>query len=465
MLPGSGSPAIDVISPSSENCLDTDQRGVSRRPSTPGGKCDIGAVEVTQADGGGTPPAKAPSTTTLTASPASGSAVEGQAITLTATVSGGTGDPTGAVAFTADGSSISAACDSAAVSTISSVTTATCTISGGLSAGTHPLVATYGGDDAYTGSSDSIAYSVTSSGGSGSGGSGSGGSGSGGGGGGGGGTSAPALPTVHLTADPATGATPGSPVTLTVTASGSNGTPTGAVTFSIDGVEASCGKVMLTGSNGLATATCQVPAGLTDGTHTLSVSYPGDAEYLAGSATVASYVVTAGGGGVTPPPAGGVVPPTVLTQVHSKHRRHRGWYRNPVTIRFICQAGSSPLAQPCPAPFHFRHNGINQSVTVTVSGTDGGTTTVGDSGINIDKTKPQLRILGARNRHHYRHTRVVRIKAHDAYSGLAWSHLRLRHTYRHNRHGHRVEVFHVKAVARDQAGNYKRRHLKYYVRA
>jgi hypothetical protein len=90
--------------------------------------------------------------TSLSADPP-GSLVAGEPVTLTATIgvdspgSTGAGGPTGSVGFEADGTPVPG-CGAAPVSGGA----ASCTVSGGFSAGSHSVTATYGGDAAFSGS-------------------------------------------------------------------------------------------------------------------------------------------------------------------------------------------------------------------------------------------------------------------------------------------------------------------------
>jgi subtilisin family serine protease len=97
---------------------------------------------------------KAATTTTLTASPPSPSSF-GQVVTFTASVAAtppGAGVPTGSVAFAVDGSPVGSASLVGGKASIAI---------GNLSAGTHTITATYGGDGNFSGSSSSeLSYTV-----------------------------------------------------------------------------------------------------------------------------------------------------------------------------------------------------------------------------------------------------------------------------------------------------------------
>ena len=96
-----------------------------------------------------------------------------------------------------------------------------------------------------------------------------------------------ATPTVNLTAAPAGGSAQGQPVTMTATASGSFGTPTGTVTFEADGTAiGACTSVALSaGSAGCTTTT------LAPGANALTAVYSGDAAYATTTSTATTYPV------------------------------------------------------------------------------------------------------------------------------------------------------------------------------
>ncbi|MGH8862921.1 MAG: hypothetical protein ACRDVG_17075, partial [Jatrophihabitantaceae bacterium] len=88
--------------------------------------------------------------------------------------------------------------------------------------------------------------------------------------------------------------------------------------------------------------------------------------------------------------------PKITTRLSSANPRDRfGWYRSPVTVTFTCTTNGAPLAAPCPAPVVLRE-GAGQSVTRTISATDGGESTAVVSGISIDLTRPGVSIAGVR---------------------------------------------------------------------
>ncbi|HWE03675.1 MAG TPA: Ig-like domain repeat protein [Tepidisphaeraceae bacterium] len=141
LVPQAGSPVIGAgevsLIPSG---VTTDQRGL---PRTLNGAVDIGAVEV-QSSGGQT--GAAATTTTLGAS--SASIASGDSVTLRASVSSATGQPTGAVTFLDDGGVIGSA---QLASGTAMLTTAT------LASGSNSITASYSGDSIFAASTSAAA--------------------------------------------------------------------------------------------------------------------------------------------------------------------------------------------------------------------------------------------------------------------------------------------------------------------
>lgn len=166
----------------------------------------------------------------------------GAPVTFTAQVTAvlpGTGTPSGTVTFTDDGAPLGTGTINA--SGLAAFTT------GSLSAGTHSIVAAYGGDDGFL-ASTSAALSV--------------------------GVSQGAV-SVTLASSP-NPSKPGQDVVFTATVSGSSGMATGNVTFTAGG--ATLGTSSLSG--GVATLTTKT---LSPGSHTIVATYGGDAKYPSGS--------------------------------------------------------------------------------------------------------------------------------------------------------------------------------------
>jgi len=206
-------------------------------------------------DGPGTSPAvtqvvnQAATSTTVSASPNPG--IAGKAVTLTAKVALTTGSATitGTVTFT-DGSTTlgTAAVSSGGTATLSQV----------LAPGTHSIVATYGGDTNDKGSASAPLALIVNQ----------------------------ATTTVTLT----TSGTPAqvlSAVQFKAVVKGNGGTPTGKVTFSVDG--ASAGSSNLDGT-GTATFT---DSRLAVGTHSVIATYAGDTDDAGSASTALSQVITA----------------------------------------------------------------------------------------------------------------------------------------------------------------------------
>lgn len=189
----------------------------------------------------------APTSTILVAAPSPG--IAGKAVTLTATVTGSGGAAlTGSVQFT-DGSTVlgSATVGAHGIAVLAAT----------LTPGAHALAASYTGD----------ANDGTSA-------------------------SAPLAFTVNLATTQVALSSSGSPavvlspVTFTATVSGNGGTPTGTVTFTIDGATAGTGTL---NASGVATFN---DSSLLVGTHTVSASYAGDTDDSPSASSTISEVET-----------------------------------------------------------------------------------------------------------------------------------------------------------------------------
>jgi hypothetical protein len=430
---------------------------------------------------------KATPVVTVTANPSAGSTV-GDPVTITATVTGVSGGPapTATVDFTDGGASISAGCDAAAVSTTAGVTTATCTTSS-LPAGTDALAAAYSGDSNYTTATGNLNYPVdrvatsialassvnpsvfgqpvtvtatTSAGVPGSvqftvnstdlgspvtvaGG------------------QAVSPPLTDSSSDPlapgsanigatftpddtATFATATQTLTQvtdqasTTTAVTVNpttlvadvaavapgaGTPTGAVTFTIDGSPVGTADLV----SGVATLTHTTPTG---SAHNVAASYPGDTDFTGSSGSMSRQ------------------DPTITATTSSAHPKTSfNWYRAPVTITFTCTTNGAPLTASCPVPATLSANAAAQSVSRTITATDGGTDTVVVSGINIDKVAPNVAARGVKNKAFYDGKAPKLIcAARDALSGVASCRITTRT---------KGTVTRYRLTATDKAGNTK----------
>jgi Bacterial Ig-like domain (group 3)/Putative Ig domain len=173
------------------------------------------------------------------------------------------------------------------------------------------------------------------------------------------------------------------------------GTPSGTVTFTVNG--STVGTATLTASG---TATLPYAS---SGAATVAAAYAGNADYLASSASTATRN------------------PVITAAVSSKYSKSKyGWYRSPVTVSFTCTAGSSPLSGSCPGPVTLTKNGADQVVTKTIHDTDGGIATVAVT-VSIDQTKPTVSVTGIKNKASYDAPGPAKItcKASETISGLA----------------------------------------------
>jgi hypothetical protein len=185
-----------------------------------------------------------PSTTSLVSS--KNPSLAGDQVTFTATVSGGSGTPTGTVDFTSDG--VSVGCDTVALTPVdASNAQATCPVTYTSTAGSpHNVAANYSGDPTYAQSSASVIQTVN-----------------------------PAFSTTMLHAS-SPSATIGLPVTYTAAVTGVAGVPlTGTVSMTDDGA-ALCSNVV----DGSGHAACQTTYNSTAGSpHQIVATYGSDPNY------------------------------------------------------------------------------------------------------------------------------------------------------------------------------------------
>ena len=235
----------------------------ANQPST-----SVALSQVVNSSGGG---GGAATTTTLGSTP--NPSTVGQNVVFTATIGGGS-SPTGTVNFKDGGTSI-AGC--AAVTVIVSgggvwggggARTATCNTAA-LSAATHSVTAVYSGDATNATSTSAPLSQIVN---------------------GGGGGPVATTTTLGTTPNPSS---VGQNVTITATVLGSN--PTGTVAFK-DGANsiASCAAQAVSGSGNSRTATCTLNT-LTQGTHSLTGVYSGDAGNLTSTSPVKTQTVNACG--------------------------------------------------------------------------------------------------------------------------------------------------------------------------
>jgi serine protease len=187
-------------------------------------------------------------------------ATSGTTVTFTATVTGNA--PTGTVNFKDGGNSI-ANCAAVALTGAGDVRTAQCQTNG-LTAGTHSIVATYGGDgNNATSSSPALSQVINPANGT----------------------------TLTSATNPAAA---GANVALTATVTANN--PTGSVNFK-DGATSitGCAAVPLTGSGNTKTALCNTTS-LAVGTHSLTAVYGGSRSTPGSTSAPLTQVITGGGG-------------------------------------------------------------------------------------------------------------------------------------------------------------------------
>jgi hypothetical protein len=217
---------------------------------------------------------------------------------------------------------------------------------------------------------------------------------------------------------------------LTVLAPGA-GAPTGIVDFSVGGSTVGSAPVV----DGMARLAHVVPAG---SAREVSAEYAGDGDFLGSSASTTRR------------------DPTISASATSAKPKSRfGWYRTPVKVSFLCTPDEAPLAVPCPSAITRWASRAGQSVTGTVSATDGGIATASVSGIDIDRQAPRVRIAGVTaGKTYLGRAPKPRCVAHDALSGIATCKLRK------DRSGVRTRWT---AVATDRAGNVSRSSVRFRV--
>ncbi|MGH2872897.1 MAG: choice-of-anchor Q domain-containing protein, partial [Solirubrobacteraceae bacterium] len=198
------------------------------------------------------------------------------------------------------------------------------------------------------------------------------------------------------------------PSSLTATVSAvtpGSGTPTGTVDFTVGGQ--TLGDASLV--NGVATLAYSVPDNTTE---TVTAGYQGSDDYKASSASQ-----TAAGATVAVPRIGS---PSITASLSSSRRRSAGgWWHTAVEVTFTCDASGSTITGGCPAAVRLATSGRNQTVTRTVTTAHGDTATITLVGIDIDLTRPSVRIAGVRGRAHYQGAApAARCTARDRISGI-----------------------------------------------
>jgi hypothetical protein len=212
-----------------------------------------------------------PGSNVLASSPTSSSV--NQSVALTATVTGGSGTPTGNVVFL-NGATALADCGGATGTALDLTGKASCSTSS-LPAGSLSLSANYLGDATYAAlTSNTVTQTV-----------------------------AALSVNVGVTATPASPQTVNTSVTFKATLSGATFTPTvpsGTVTFSLNGTPiASCINVALTG----VAASCLISDMPVGASNSISAAYAGDPNFTAAAPGTASYVINAAVPVITVTPA------------------------------------------------------------------------------------------------------------------------------------------------------------------
>jgi hypothetical protein len=193
-------------------------------------------------------------TPTLVVTPSSSSLTTKQALSVQVSVSGGSGNPTPTGSVTLSGGGYTSAATSLSSGSATIVIPAS-----SLGVGADTLTVSYSGDSNYSSATGTASVTVTA---------------------------VPLTPTVKVT--PGENALDsGSALSVTTAVTGAGATPTGTVTLTGGGYTSAA--VTLSGGS----ATIAIPANsLSAGTDTLTVSYSGDSNYVAGTGT-ASVTVTA----------------------------------------------------------------------------------------------------------------------------------------------------------------------------
>ena len=174
------------------------------------------------------------------------------------------------------------------------------------------------------------------------------------------------------------------------------GSPGGTVAFSVDGVAAGTAPLV----DGVAVLDRRVAPGAP---HVVTAVYGGDTDFAGSSASTSRH------------------DPRITATLGSPLPRSRyGWYRAPVVVTFHCATDGAPLNAPCPAPVILTRSGAAQSVTRTVTATDGGAATATARGIDIDRVRPTVHVTGVRNGAVYPGTAPrAGCRAGDRISGVA----------------------------------------------
>ncbi|GAA1141195.1 putative Ig domain-containing protein [Nocardioides aquiterrae] len=216
--------------------------------------------------------------------------------------------------------------------------------------------------------------------------------------------------------------------------------PQGDVRFAVDGVDVGSAPLVSAGG-GIARADLdhQVPNG---GRHRVSAEYDGGADYRGAAADVVRD------------------DPTIVATVTSALPANAaGWYRTPVTVRFVCTATTGALLDPCPDPVVVDASDGDRVVTGTVRAADGGTASARVDGLHVDSTRPKVRIDGVPSGIVDRHP-LLAVVCTDRVSDVRTCRLtRSRERVRAD-----VVTWTYEATATDEAGNARRTTAQVLVR-
>ncbi|HTW13153.1 MAG TPA: Ig-like domain repeat protein [Solirubrobacteraceae bacterium] len=174
------------------------------------------------------------------------------------------------------------------------------------------------------------------------------------------------------------------------------GTPTGTVIFSVGGMEVGTAAVR---ADGTAVLHYGVPS---RSIRSVRAAYSGDSDFTSS---------------VGPSSGGSPFLAYTISSAHSKTRY--GWYRSAVKLTFHCVVTGAALTGPCPAPVKLTASRAHQAVRKSIRTANGQTAAVSVSGINIDSTRPRVRLLGPVRDRVYAAAPRARCVASDRVSGLA----------------------------------------------
>ncbi|WP_313406742.1 Ig-like domain-containing protein [Aeromicrobium sp.] len=205
------------------------------------------------------------------------------------------------------------------------------------------------------------------------------------------------------------------------------GTPTGEVTFFVDGTKVGTAAL----DSGVAKLSHAVP---NDQDRAVSAEYAGSTEFKASSTSTAR------------------TNPVITARVSSSVKARNGWYRKPVTISFTCATKGADLVSACPKPVTVGKQGAS-SVTRTIHTADGGIATA-TAAVKVDRSKPRVALKGVKAGRSYFDAPRPKCIAKDSISGVAKCKVTSK------RRGSKIVVT---AKATDVAGNVRTKRVAYRV--